>query len=69
MCREDRVSMAWPLGSRGLRDPEVALNLWLVPVQDVLSFLTWVGGFLGREIVWRNQRYRLLQRGRFTRIA
>ncbi|HVN77557.1 MAG TPA: bacteriohopanetetrol glucosamine biosynthesis glycosyltransferase HpnI [Terriglobia bacterium] len=63
-----RLSLAWLLGSKGLKDPEVARNLWLVPVQDVLSFLTWVGGFLGREIVWRNRRYRLLEGGRFTRI-
>ncbi len=61
-----RLSLAWFLGSSGLKDPEVARNLWLVPVQDVLSFLTWVGGFLGREIIWRNQRYRLLEGGRFT---
>ena len=63
-----RLSLAWLLGNHGLKDREVARNLWLVPVQDMLSFLTWVGGFLGREIVWRNQRYRLLEGGMFARI-
>jgi ceramide glucosyltransferase len=43
-------------------------NLWLLPLQDVFSFASWAGGFLGREIVWRSERYRLLAGGRFKKI-
>jgi hypothetical protein len=34
----------------------------------MLSFATWIGGFVGREIVWRNERYHLLKGGRFEPV-
>jgi hypothetical protein len=27
----------------------------------LLSFAAWIGGFISKEIVWRNERYRLLK--------
>jgi ceramide glucosyltransferase len=63
-----RVWLAFELGTRLLEDACVLPRLWLVPFQDVLSFASWVGGFLGREIVWRKRRYRLLEGGRFARL-
>ena len=63
-----RCWMAYEVGTRLLGDVAVLPGLWLLPLQDALSFGTWVGGFLGREIVWRNERYRLLGGGRFTPI-
>lgn len=52
-----------------LLDDRVAIkNFWLIPMQDVLSFATWAGGFFGREIIWRNERYRLLEGGRFVPV-
>jgi ceramide glucosyltransferase len=61
--------LALELGVRLLEDKTVLRRLWLVPLQDVLSFASWLGGFLGREIVWRNGRYRLLDGGRFARLG
>jgi ceramide glucosyltransferase len=52
-----------------LDDKAVLRRLWLVPLQDLLSFITWIGGFTGREISWRNERYRLLAGGRFTLVS
>jgi ceramide glucosyltransferase len=40
----------------------------MIPLQDMLSFATWIGGFVGREIIWRNERYRLLEGGRFEPV-
>ena len=61
--------LALELGMHLLEDRTVLRRLWLVPLQDMLSFATWLGGFLGREIVWRHERYRLLDGGRFTRLG
>ena len=60
----------WPtrMGKQLLGDSSVIRRLWLVPLQDVLSFATWVGGFFGTEVVWRGERYRIQRGGRFTRI-
>ncbi len=51
-----------------LRD-RLTLHRWyLVPVQDVLSFLFWVGGFFGNTITWRGRRYLLMKDGTFQLI-
>ena len=64
-----RAWLALELGRELLEDRTVLRRLGLIPLQDLLSFVTWVGGFLGRDIVWRNQRYRLLEGGRFCRLS
>jgi ceramide glucosyltransferase len=38
---------------------------WLLPVQDAISFLVWIGGFFGKTILWRGRKYYLLRDGRF----
>lgn len=37
---------------------------WLLPAQDVLGFLVWLGGFLGDTIVWRDRKCTVLRDGR-----
>ena len=63
-----RFSLAYELGLRLLDDHEALRRFWLIPLQDMLSFATWIGGFVGREVVWRNERYRLLEGGRFEPV-
>jgi len=48
-----------------LRDPLTRRLWWLVPVQDVASFLVWIGGFFGNTIVWRGRKYYLERDGTF----
>ena len=48
-----------------LRDPLTARLWWLVPSQDVASFLMWLAGFFGNTIVWRGRKYYLRVDGRF----
>lgn len=62
-----RFFLAWQL-SRLLKDRTVLSRFWLIPLQDVLSFASWLGGFTGKEIIWRNERYRLLTGGRFEPV-
>jgi ceramide glucosyltransferase len=63
-----RFWLAIRLGVYLLDDHSVWRKLWLLPMQDSFSFASWVGGFLGREIAWRSERYRLLSGGRFKKI-
>jgi ceramide glucosyltransferase len=63
-----RAYLAIEIGTRLLEDPWVLRRLWLVPLQDLLSFVSWLAGFLGREIVWRKIRYRLAEGGRFVPV-
>jgi len=48
-----------------LSDPLCRKWWWLIPVEDLLSFMFWVAGFFGDSIEWRGRRYRLLPDGRF----
>lgn len=61
--------LAVELGLKLLGDNAVPGNLWLVPLQDAISFATWLGGLKGREILWRNERYRLHKGGRFAPVT
>jgi ceramide glucosyltransferase len=48
----------------------LTLRWWfLVPVQDVISFVFWVAGFFGNTILWRGRRYHLLADGRFRLVG
>jgi ceramide glucosyltransferase len=63
-----RMWLTVELATRLLGDRDALRRFWLIPLQDLLSLATWVGGFLGREIIWRNERYRLLKGGRFAPV-
>jgi ceramide glucosyltransferase len=52
-----------------LRDGLSARLFWLVPLQDVLSFAMWVGGFFGNTILWRGRKYYLRADGRFELVT
>jgi ceramide glucosyltransferase len=64
-----RAASGWATAGLALRDPLTARLWWLVPVQDLASFLTWIGGFFGNTIVWRGRRYYLRVDGRFELIS
>jgi ceramide glucosyltransferase len=64
-----RLWLTIELATRLLDDRKALGRFWLIPLQDLLSLATWVGGFLGREVVWRNERYRLLKGGRFAPVV
>jgi len=39
-------------------------GLWLLPLRDLLSFAVFVGSFLGRNVSWRDQLFRIEPSGR-----
>ena len=63
-----RAAAGWACAGHALRDPLTLRLWWLVPLQDVASFLCWIGGFFGNTIQWRGRRYFLLPDGRFELI-
>ena len=52
-----------------LHDPACAQRWWLIPVQDLLSFVFWIAGFFGNTIVWRGKKYYLQADGRFVLVG
>jgi len=51
-----------------LRDREAALSLWLLPVKDLAMSAIWIASWLGREVEWSGQRFRVEADGRLTRL-
>lgn len=59
-----RIGAAFATSELVLHDPVLRRQWWLLPVQDLLGFLVWIGGFLGDTIIWRNRKCTLLRDGR-----
>ncbi len=63
-----RAAAGWATAGYVLHDA-LTRNLWfLVPVQDVFSFVMWVAGFFGNTILWRGRKYYLRRDGRFQLV-
>lgn len=59
-----RALTAW-LGAVGcMGDEEFRRIAILLPLRDVLSFTTWVGGYFTRSVKWRGRRLRVLRQGK-----
>jgi ceramide glucosyltransferase len=63
-----RFVSVWVTAGPVLRDPLTRRLWWVLPLQDMLSFSVWIGGFFGNTIVWRGHKYYLLPDGRFELI-
>jgi ceramide glucosyltransferase len=42
-----------------LRDRTAGLDLWLLPLRDVVAWLVWIASFAGNTVVWRGERFRI----------
>jgi ceramide glucosyltransferase len=60
-----RALAAWAVAGWVLHDPLTLDRWYLVPVQDLVSFVFWVAGFFGNTIQWRGRTYYLRPDGRF----
>lgn len=61
----NRLSEAWLIGWKVVRDPQVRRTPWLYPLRDLLGFAVWLASYLNLRYVWRDSRFEL----RGTRIA
>jgi len=64
-----RAAAAWAVGRRVLQDSLLARFWYLLPLEDLLSFVFWFAGFFGNTITWRGRRYYLDRDGRFRQIG
>jgi ceramide glucosyltransferase len=64
----NRLMQTLIVGWRIVEDSESLKLCWLYPVRDLIGFFIWCVSFLGSEIVWRNERYRLFTGGKMERL-
>jgi ceramide glucosyltransferase len=58
-----RLIMGWVVGVRFAQDPIVRTYCWIIPLCDLFGFIIWCCGFLGNQIEWRGQRFKLTKDG------
>ena len=60
-----RAALVWLTAGRILKDPLTARYWWLLPIEDIASFATWVLGFFGKTILWRGRKLVIARDGSF----
>jgi ceramide glucosyltransferase len=60
----NRVIQAVAVGWGVVGDGQSLRYCWLYPIRDLMGFCVWCASFVGNEIVWRNERYRLIEGGK-----
>ena len=60
-----RAGVAWSTAFAILEDPLLERWWWLLPVEDVASFVTWCLGFFGKTILWRDRELVIAPDGSF----
>jgi ceramide glucosyltransferase len=69
VCAVFRLGALLAVGPGVLRDRLTVRFAWLVPLQDIASFVVWCLAFFGNTIVWRERRYKLLSDGTLQRLT
>ena len=52
-----RAGVAWTVGVRGLHDPLVKRQVWLVPLWDAFAFVFWLTSHFSNRIRWRGTEF------------
>lgn len=68
LCMALRLYSAFAVGWSLLGDRTLVRRFWLLPAQDLLSLLTWFGGFFGRTVQWREDSFHLTKDGRLRHL-
>ena len=63
-----RLAMAHIVGFRYLKDRAARKYLWLVPVADLVGFVSWCYSLIGNTVDWRGQRFRLTPLGKLVPV-
>ena len=54
-----RFAVAAALCTSVLHDEAADLDLWLLPLRDVVALMVWITSFAGNTVVWRGERFRI----------
>jgi ceramide glucosyltransferase len=58
-----RVAMAALVGGLVVREPDLWRKAMLYPLRDLMGFFFWSASYLGNEVLWRGEVYKLLRGG------
>jgi ceramide glucosyltransferase len=59
-----RMTMAWFVGGRCLKDRILKDGLLLVPLRDLISFIVWCAALCGNRVEWRGKIFELTRNGK-----
>jgi ceramide glucosyltransferase len=63
-----RYLQANHMESTYIKGPGVGAWMWLLPVKDLVSFAVWAMSFMGNEVSWKDETYRIDEGGRMVRV-
>ncbi len=69
MLYTTRLGVATYFSRRLVRDNLLPGWLWIIPLRDMLAFMTWALSFLGNRIEWRGSRFRLKPGGKLEELV
>jgi ceramide glucosyltransferase len=61
-----RLLMAWVVGVKLLNDEVTKKFFWIIPLWDLVHFFIWCYGFVGSNIEWRGERFKLVKGGKLV---
>jgi ceramide glucosyltransferase len=61
-----RMAVSYAVAIRGLGDHLLRQNFWLTPLRDLLGFLFWCLGQLGKTVEWRGRCFKLIDDGKMV---
>lgn len=63
-----RLAVVWVVALRKLGDGPLSKHLWLLPLRDLLGFVFWTLGQVGKKVEWRGKSFKLVKGGKMTEI-
>jgi ceramide glucosyltransferase len=61
-----RIAMSYTVAIQSLGDDLLRQNFWLLPLRDLLGFLVWCLGQMGKTVEWRGRTFRLSDDGKMV---
>jgi len=69
ICLLFRILSALDNQCRLSRSTSHFIFFWLVPIKDLLNVVIWALAFLGNQIEWRGEKYKILPGGKLLKIS